>query len=60
MTELKVHRYLINRSIASNMLFDVIAYNKENEALYAVEINMPLEQATELCEALNENPVGAF
>jgi hypothetical protein len=57
MTELKVHKYLINRSFSSNCLFDVIAYNKANEALYAVEINMEFEQAVELCEALNEAPV---
>ena len=31
--QMKVHKYMINRSLSSNCLFDVIAYNKENEAL---------------------------
>ena len=46
--------YIIQRSLASNFLFDVFAVNQEGELLVCVESDLSLEEAQQKVDAVNK------
>ena len=46
--------YIIQRSPASNFLFDVFAVNQEGELLVCVESDLSLEEAQQKVDAVNK------
>ena len=46
--------YVIQRSPASNFLFDVFAVNHEGELLFCVESDLSLEEAQQKVDAVNK------
>ena len=46
--------YIIQRSLASNFLFDVFAVNQEGELLVCVECDLSLEEAQQKVDAVNK------
>ena len=46
--------YVIQRSPASNFMFDVFAVNQEGELLVCVESNLSLEEAQQKVDAVNK------